>query len=246
MPRCVLLVLLFLILILTLFVFILKLKIVFLYRDIKNMIGKLNGKVDQIFQDHVILDVSGVGYMVYCSLYTLTSVKEGEIRSLLIDSQTKEDGTILFGFIDNLEKACFRYLISVQGIGGRMALSILSTLHPNELLTSICNQDAQRLQTVSGVGQKLAARIIIELSSNKQVANLFKSTIEQSQWGGQSMTVVRSSSGSGSIVDDAITALVNLGFQRQIVGNVINSIIQDNSGVSLEKLIRLGLNKIAG
>lgn len=215
------------------------------------MIGKLTGKVDQIFNDHIILDVMGVGYITYCSLYTISSLKKGDTRSLLITSQTKDDGTTLFGFIDIVEKNCFQHLLSVQGIGGRMAMTILGILTTTQLLESICTKLPQVLETVPGVGPKLARRIITELSCNKQLIALFESLlVDQAITTGDTELVVASAAEGkvpllhNNVANDAIAALVNLGFNKQIVINIVSTIMTEQNSIALPELIRLALSKV--
>src|ERR1700677_1963948 len=123
------------------------------------MIGKLKGVIDSSCEEYVIIDVSGVGYQVFCSIKTLSELKVGTNTSLLIETHVREDHIHLFGFLHEEEKNAFNILQSVNGIGTRLALTILSCLSPSELQAAIDLKDKEAFRKVSGVGPKLAERI---------------------------------------------------------------------------------------
>ncbi len=128
------------------------------------MIGKLKGVVDSLHEDHVILDVHGVGYVVACSTRTLQKLpRAGEAAVLAIETQVREDAIRLFGFLSDSERDWFRLLQNVQGVGSKVALAILSILPPAELSAAIALQDKVAVSRAPGVGPKLAARIVAEL-----------------------------------------------------------------------------------
>ena len=128
------------------------------------MIGKLKGVVDSLHEDHLILDVHGVGYVVACSTRTLQRLpRVGEAAMLAIETQVREDAIRLFGFLSDAERDWFRLLQNVQGVGSKVALAILSILPPNELTSAIALQDKASVSRAPGVGPKLAARIVAEL-----------------------------------------------------------------------------------
>src|SRR3954451_25067638 len=128
------------------------------------MIGKLTGVLDSFGEDHVILDVNGVGYVVTCSSRTLQRLPaRGEPASLAIETQVREDAIRLFGFLSDAERDWFRLLQSVQGVGSKVALAILGTLAPADLGSAIALQDKVAVSRAQGVGPKLAARIVAEL-----------------------------------------------------------------------------------
>ncbi|MDA4637114.1 Holliday junction branch migration protein RuvA, partial [Escherichia coli] len=130
------------------------------------MIGKLKGTVDEIAEDHVILDVHGVGYVAYCSARTLSNMPgPGEAAVLLIETYVREDLIRLFGFGTALEREWFRLLQSVQGIGAKVALSVLGTLTPSDLANAIALRDIAMVSRAPGVGKKVAERIVIELKN---------------------------------------------------------------------------------
>jgi len=195
------------------------------------MIGKLTGIIDFIHDDHVIIDVSGVGYMVFCSSKTLSILKKGAKVSLLIDTYVREDNISLFGFHHQEEKASFVILQTVSGIGTRMALAILSCFTPEELGCAIANLDKEAFRRVSGVGPKLADRILVELKGK---------TFSQ-----YNNTYVVNQRYINTIAEDAISALINLGVQRNEVTNLVTNIINEQPDITLDNLIRLALQKRA-
>ena len=127
------------------------------------MIGKLKGTVDSLSEDHAIIDVHGVGYVVHCSGRTLSSLRAGEAAVLAIETQVREDAIRLYGFASEAEREWFRLLQVVQGVGGRVALAILGVLGEAELAAAIARQDKAAISRAPGVGPKLAARIAAEL-----------------------------------------------------------------------------------
>src|SRR5688572_4636847 len=129
------------------------------------MIGKLTGRVDDVAEDHAILDVGGVGYLIFASAKTLGQLVSGQAASLRIETHVREDHFHLYGFTSEAERAWFKTLNTVQGVGVKMALAILSVFTPDQLLTAIGAQDKKAFTTVSGVGPKLAERIVTELKS---------------------------------------------------------------------------------
>ena len=128
------------------------------------MIGKLNGLIDSYGDDFVIVDVNGVGYVVFCSTRTLQNLpRPGEAATLAIETQVREDAIRLFGFRSDVERDWFRLLQTVQGVGAKVALAILSTLEAGALATAIATQDKAAVARAPGVGPKLAQRIVAEL-----------------------------------------------------------------------------------
>src|SRR6476469_1144162 len=128
------------------------------------MIGKLKGIIDTYGEDYVIVDVGGVGYLVHCSARTLQALPaQGEAVTLAIETHVREDQIRLFGFTSDLEREWFRLLQTVQGVGAKVALSILSTLKPGELASAIAIADKAAIRRAPGVGPKVAERIVIEL-----------------------------------------------------------------------------------
>ena len=128
------------------------------------MIGKLRGVIDTYGEDYIIVDVGGVGYLVHCSARTLQALPaQGEAVTLAIETHVREDQIKLFGFTSDLEREWFRLLQTVQGVGTKVALAVLSTLKPGELATAIAMRDKALVQRSPGVGAKVAERIVTEL-----------------------------------------------------------------------------------
>ena len=166
------------------------------------MIAKLSGVIDSLGEDRMIIDVGGVGYLVFCSARTLRAMPAaGEAVTLRIETHVREDHIHLYGFVDGIERDWFVMLQSVQGVGTRVALAILSALSPGELAPAIVAQDRASLGQASGVGPKLAARIVNELKD--KVVNLAVFPV-----------AVVAGLDHDSAAGDAISALVNLGYRR--------------------------------
>ncbi|MEO1248929.1 MAG: Holliday junction branch migration protein RuvA, partial [Pseudomonadota bacterium] len=175
------------------------------------MIGKLTGTVDRITQDGLILDVGGVGYVVFASAETGRGLAAGSAASLLIETHIREDHIHLFGFASAAEQDWFRLLTSVQGVGGRVALSILSVLAPDELALAIAAQDKRALTRADGVGPRLASRITSELKDRAGAATLSPA----------SPTAGVAAAPAG-VVSEAVSALVNLGFDRSAAMSAVS------------------------
>ncbi len=203
------------------------------------MIGKLRGVVDSFGEDHVIIDVNGVGYVVACSGRTLQNLpRAGEAVALAIETQVREDSIRLFGFPQETERDWFRLLQNVQGVGAKVALAILSIFSPGELASAIATQDKAMVSRAAGVGPKLAARIVAEL---KDKAPAF----------GAADVVAARLAGEESAVEpgaarDAISALCNLGYARpQAVAAIAAGVKALGEGADASALIRRGLKELA-
>ncbi|MDE6274033.1 MAG: Holliday junction branch migration protein RuvA [Clostridiales bacterium] len=169
------------------------------------MIGYLKGNVKYISAEYVLLEVGGVGYEVICSgaaFSKLSGAQEGEVYTYM---QVKEDGVSLFGFADVQEKALFLKLTSVQGVGAKMAISILSSMRPADVSAAIATADSKRFAAVKGVGKKTAERIILELHGKISADELLGASGESTK--AVSMPVEEE--------DDAVAALMGLGFTKQ-------------------------------
>lgn len=203
------------------------------------MIGKLKGLIDSYGDDFVILDVNGVGYVVSCSGRTLQKLpRAGEAAILWIETQVREDSIRLFGFEAEAERDWFRLLQSVQGVGAKVALAILSILAPADLASAIAMQDKASVARAPGVGPKLAARIVSELKdkapafgSVDPVAARLSGEIDEA---------------SPSPARDAISALCNLGYGRpQAAAAVAASLKALGEGADASALIRRGLKELS-
>lgn len=169
------------------------------------MIGKLKGIIESIKDDTLIIDVGGVGYVVHASATTLRGLPAvGEAASIFIETQVREDAIKLFGFATEAEHEWFNVLTTVNGVGGKVGLAILSVLTPNALTSALAAQDKAAFRQVSGVGPKLAERIIIEL---KDKVKSFTADAKFEKTSAETGGIDRD-------VADAISALVNLGYGR--------------------------------
>lgn len=205
------------------------------------MIGKLTGVVDSVGLDWVILDVGGVGYVVYCSGRTLGRLpKAGEVARLSIETHVREDRIQLFGFMADLEREWFRLLNTVQGVGTKVALAVLSTLDAPDLATAIALQDKAAIARAPGVGPKVAARIAAEL---KDKAPLFADVDPGlARVAGE----VAEPKGAATPVRDAVSALVNLGYAAPQASAAVAAAKQAlGDDATTERLIRGGLKELA-
>lgn len=204
------------------------------------MIGKLKGLIDSYGEDYVILDVQGVGYQVHCAARTLQSLPApGEAAVLSIETYVREDQIKLFGFRTDIDREWFRLLQTVQGVGAKVALAVLSTLPPSDLANAIALRDKAAVARTPGVGPKVAERIVTEL---KDKAPAFASV---------DPAVVHL---SGAVddnnaprpVSDAISALVNLGYgQPQAAAAIASAARSAGESAETAQLIRLGLKELA-
>jgi Holliday junction DNA helicase RuvA len=195
------------------------------------MIGKLSGKIDSCFSDYAIIDISGVGYLVYCSSRTLNQLVINESYQLFIETHVREDHINLYGFLSLEEKSFFNLLQSVNGIGTRMALTILSGLSLQEIQSAIIKRDKDVFKSVSGVGLKLAERIIVELKG-KMPNNVFDTG---------SSVINDNNFGVDGTASDAVLALMGLGVNKVEAQNLVQAIITENPDIKIDQLITLAL-----
>jgi Holliday junction DNA helicase RuvA len=205
------------------------------------MIAKLKGLVDSYGEDFVVIDVNGVGYLVQCSSRTLQNLPQaGEAVSLAIETQLREDAIRLFGFREDAERDWFRLLQTVQGVGAKLALAILSALAPEELAHAVSARDKAQLQRAQGVGGRLAERLITELKDKVPASAALApiATLGASP-GGKKATLPRP-------VADAVSALVNLGYGEPQANAAIAAAIKSvGEDAATSQLIRLGLKELA-
>lgn len=198
------------------------------------MIAWLKGAVQRKTADSVILDVSGVGYLVSIPVSTLGAVPEpGEEVGLHIHTHLREDSLSLFGFATELEKDLFQLLLGVSGIGPKLALSVLSGHSAQDLLSAIGSSDDAKLCAIPGIGKKTAARLCLELKD--KVRHLAPEAQLRSR-GGESLL-------SGQL-DDAVSALVNLGYKRPVAEDAVKKTGQGRPDLRLEDLIREALSML--
>jgi Holliday junction DNA helicase RuvA len=199
------------------------------------MIASLRGIVQATGEDGTIIDVAGVGYLVFASARSRDSFVVGETVSVLVETQVREDAITLFGFRDRPERDCFRLLTTVQGVGARVALSLLSALAPNDLLTAIAVGDRAALTQAAGVGPKLATRILSELKEKAGGIALAPVTAGPAAGGGKA-----------AAASEAMSALVNLGYSATDAWRAVSE-ASDTEGPSakVEALIRSALKTLA-
>ncbi|MCH7554756.1 MAG: Holliday junction branch migration protein RuvA [Proteobacteria bacterium] len=198
------------------------------------MIAKLWGRLDDILDDAVVVDVQGVGYHAFCSGRTLRRLPAaGAAVELHIVTHVREDHIHLYGFIDAIERDWFGLLQTVQGVGARVALALLAVIEPKDLLVVIAAQDKAALMQANGVGGKLATRILTELKDAAGSVNL-----------GPAALAVEA--GAGGDVGDAVSALVNLGYRRGEAAVAVASAARGlGDGAGLQDLIRASLGELS-
>lgn len=204
------------------------------------MIGKLRGIVDEYGDDFVILDVNGVGYVCFCSSRTLQQLPSpGEAAVLSIETIVREDMIRLYGFADTDEREWFRLLTTVQGVGTKVALALLSALRPTELASAIALKDVTALSRATGVGKRLAERIAQELKDKTPGFGSVDPALMALSGGIADRTAPKP-------LADAVSALVNLGYpQIQASAAVAAAARTAGEDATTEKLIRLGLKELA-
>ena len=235
------------------------------------MIAKLRGIVDFIGEDSVIIDVNGVGYLVFASRRTLSMLPaKGGDAGLMIETHVREDHIHLYGFADNAEKQWFALLTTVQGVGAKVALALLSVLSPTDLLRALAAKDTTALCRAPGIGPKVATRIVGELKDKAAKLNLgpvaapaaatetatpakapskSKKTPKASDdAGGSDDNAVNSAPviDDGAVLADAVSALVNLGYGRSEAFGAVGKAAQlAGDDKSIDTLIRLGLKELS-
>lgn len=231
-----------------------KLKADYLFKD-KSMIAKLRGIIDTIGDDFCIVDVNGVGYLVFASAKTLGKLIKGQETALRIETVVREESISLYGFYDAWEKEWFSTLTKVQGVGAKVCLSILSALSPSQLSQAIAAQDKASFTRANGVGPKLAARIVTELKDKIVTIPLTAETAEFAKE--MNMDANHETQNyednlearveDPTLMEDAISALVNLGYQRMEAYKAVNKAMANNAGndINVSTIIRLALKEFA-
>ena len=203
------------------------------------MIGRLKGLVDEVGVDWAIIDVNGVGYHVTCSRRTLLSLPAiGGAATLSIETKVSDDAIRLIGFTSDIERDWFRLLLSVQGVGTRVALGVLGTLTPADLSRAIALDDKKAVSAAPGVGPKVASRIVAELKDKAPQGATLAETLEASG--------LPVPPGSSDAMRDAVSALTNLGYPQAQASGAISAALKRMDGeASAEQLIRQGLKELA-
>jgi Holliday junction DNA helicase RuvA len=205
------------------------------------LIGKLTGVVDSVASDAAIIDVGGVGYVVHASGKTLARLgARGSAVSLMIDTHVREDAISLFGFAETVERDWFRALLNVQGVGAKVALSILSVLAPDELARAVAAQDKAAVARANGVGPKLAQRVVSEMKDKAGGINLGAALAAGSSADAAPVN------GADGPMNDAVSALVNLGYRRaEAYGAVAKVMQKEGAAAPLNDLILKGLKELS-
>ncbi len=194
------------------------------------MIALLTGTLKRKATDYLIIDVAGVGYQVSLPLSTFSYLPDvGEEITLHIHTHLREDSLSLFGFLTEAEKDMFLCLLGVSGIGPKLALSVLSGFSVQDIAYAIKNSDDSRLCTISGIGKKTAARIVLELKD--------KIKLHETRPASQSDDLTRLGD-----MEDAVSALVNLGYKKQVAEDALRQVSGKCSPRTLEELLKEGLN----
>lgn len=193
------------------------------------MYDYISGKIVQSSPAHVVIDNSGVGYFVNISLNTFTILKDKSEAQLFVHENIREDAYNLFGFIDMEERELFRHLISVSGIGPNTARMMMSSMQSNEIKTAILTGNVDNLKAIKGIGLKTAQRIIVELKDK-----LGKESADQKIF----------ASSNSTVKDEALSALVMLGFTRAASQKAIDKIMASQTDCKVETLIRLALKML--
>jgi holliday junction DNA helicase RuvA len=206
------------------------------------MIAKLRGLLDSTGDGWAVLDVNGVGYMVFCGARTLAALPpKGEVVEFAIETHVREDHIHLYGFATNAEREMFRTLTTVQGVGAKVGLGILSALSAAQVTQAIAAGDASAFKKVGGVGPKLAARLVTELKDKLPALPAV---------GNQSPVTIASKgngTSSGNIAEEAVSALVNLGYARtDAYGAVTRAVQAAGKTATLPALIKNSLRELGG
>lgn len=202
------------------------------------MIARLKGIVESVDEGSAVIDVNGVGYLVSASSRTLRDLVAGGPATVLVETIVREDAIALYGFLATAERDWFRILTTVQGVGARVALSILSTLSPDEIARAIAAGDKASLSRPSGVGPKLAARLATELKDKAAAFGVVHAPART--------TDAAAPVAAASVNEDAVSALVNLGYRRvEAFGAVARVTQRLGPEAPLDAVIRGGLQELA-
>lgn len=189
----------------------------------------ITGKIKEIFPTYIVLENSGIGYFIHISVNTYSKISGESECKLFIYEAIREDAHLLYGFFDKPEREIFLQLISVSGVGANTARMMLSSLHPEEIRDAIVLGDVDLLKSIKGIGAKSAQRIIVDLkdkvgkaSNDQQIVSVLNNTIK----------------------DEALSALVMLGFPKIKVEKLINTILKEKKDLTVEELVKESLKRI--
>jgi Holliday junction DNA helicase RuvA len=198
------------------------------------MIAHLRGRLLEKHPNRVIVDVNGVGYDVHVPLSTFYEMAEpGEEIALRIHTHVREDALLLYGFATPLELQIFERLISVSGIGPKLALAVLSGIEPNELVSAIRTANVARLTGIPGIGKKIAERIGLELKD--KMASFVAAELAASH----------TTAAGETLRDDVLSALMNLGYHRPLAERAVDSAIKKSTGSTFESVLKYALRELA-
>jgi Holliday junction DNA helicase RuvA len=204
------------------------------------MIGRIAGRIEEVGDHHVMIDVNGVGYIAQCSGRTLGKMGAiGESAALMIETQVREDAITLIGFYDAEEKNAFRLLTTVQGVGARVALSILSSLSPEQLSGALASGDKTVLASADGVGPKLAARLATELKD--KAAQFGAGNVASFATHAALKTAIL----PNNLAGDAVSTLTNLGFRRDEAFAAVMGVLGADPGTGFDDLVRKALQDLS-
>jgi Holliday junction DNA helicase RuvA len=193
------------------------------------MIEYLNGQIIELNPAHIVVDVNGVGYFAHISLATYTALQGKKQVHLHVHQIIKEDAHLLYGFANTDERFLFRMLVSVSGVGAGTGILFLSSLTADEIKSAIVSGNVEKLKSVKGVGLKTAQRIIIELKDK-----LAKESISTNIF----------SDTDNTMRDEALSALVTLGFVRKNAEKVVNDVLSKEPSLSVEQIIKSALKQM--
>ncbi len=191
----------------------------------------ISGKVIEITPSYVVLENSGIGYFINISLTTYEKINKKETVKLYVHQILREDTNTLFGFDDQNERQIFQQLISVSGIGANTARLMLSSLKPDEIIKSIENSDVAAIKSVKGIGLKTAQRVIVDLKDKMGKMASSDATLQFAE--------------KNPVEEEALSALVMLGFNKKNTEKIIQKIIKETPDISVEEMVKLGIKSMS-